>query len=77
MNIKSIFKGLRSFLILWSSQTVSALGTAMTEFALTIWVYEQNESEVYDKGSNKPTPDTQRAVANVNDKTMNYNKTKN
>ena len=44
MNIKSIFKGLRSFLILWSSQTVSALGTAMTEFALTIWVYEQNES---------------------------------
>ena len=44
MNIKSIFKGLRSFLILWSSQTVSALGTAMTEFALTIWVYEQNGS---------------------------------
>lgn len=44
MNIKSIFKGLRSFLILWSSQTVSALGTAMTEFALTIWVYEQNKS---------------------------------
>ena len=37
----------------------------------------QNESEVYDKGSNKPTTDTQRAVANVNDKTMNYNKTKN
>ena len=44
MNIKSIFKGLRSFFVLWSSQTVSALGTAMTEFALTIWVYEQNGS---------------------------------
>ena len=44
MNIKSIFKGLRSFLILWSSQTVSSLGTAMTEFALIIWVYGQNGS---------------------------------
>ena len=44
MNNKSIFKGLKNFLILWSSQTVSALGTAMTEFALTIWVYEQNKS---------------------------------
>ena len=44
MNIKSIFKGLRSFLILWSSQTVSSLGTAMTEFALIIWVYGKEES---------------------------------
>ena len=41
MNKKSIFKELRSFLILWSSQTVSSLGTAMTEFALIIWVYGQ------------------------------------
>lgn len=41
MNKKSIFKGLQNFLILWSSQTVSALGTAMTEFALIIWVYGQ------------------------------------
>ena len=39
MNKKSIFKGLRSFLILWSSQSVSSLGTAMTEFALIIWIY--------------------------------------
>ncbi len=30
---------LRSFLLLWGSQTVSALGTAMTEYALVIWVY--------------------------------------
>ena len=43
MNKKSIFKGLKSFLILWSSQTVSSLGTAMTNFALVIWVYGQNE----------------------------------
>ena len=32
-------KDLRSFLILWSSQTVSQLGTAMTDYALIIWVY--------------------------------------
>lgn len=34
-------KELRSFLLLWSSQTVSELGTAMTSYALTIWIYEQ------------------------------------
>ena len=44
MNKKSIFKGLQSFLILWSSQTVSSLGTAMTNFALIIWVYGQKEN---------------------------------
>jgi len=37
----------------------------------------QNESEVYDKGSNKPVTDTERAESNINEKTMNYNKTKN
>ena len=41
MNMKSIFKELQSYLILWSSQTVSSLGTAMTEFALIIWIYGQ------------------------------------
>ena len=44
MNNKSIFKGLKNFLILWSSQTVSSLGTAMTEFALIIWVYGKEGS---------------------------------
>ena len=44
MNKKSLFAGLRSFLILWSSQAVSELGTAMTNFALIIWVYGQKES---------------------------------
>ena len=34
-------KDLKTFLILWFSQTVSELGTAMTDFALVIWVYEQ------------------------------------
>ncbi len=37
----SFVKELRSFLLLWSSQTVSELGTAMTNYALTIWVYGQ------------------------------------
>lgn len=36
-----IFRGLKSFLLLWSSQTVSALGTAMTSYALIIWTYTQ------------------------------------
>ena len=34
-------KELRNFLLLWSSQTVSELGTAMTNYALIIWVYGQ------------------------------------
>lgn len=37
----SFLKELRSFLLLWSSQTVSELGTAMTNYALIIWVYGQ------------------------------------
>ena len=44
MNKKSFLKELRSFFVLWSSQTVSSLGTAMTEFALIIWVYGQTET---------------------------------
>ena len=35
------FAELRSFLILWSSQTVSELGTAMTNYALIVWMYGQ------------------------------------
>lgn len=34
-------KELRDFLFLWSSQAVSSLGTAMTEYALIIWTYGQ------------------------------------
>jgi MFS family permease len=41
MKKNMIFAGLRDFLILWGSQTISSLGTAMTNFALVIWVYEQ------------------------------------
>ena len=31
---------MRPFLILWSSQAISTLGSAMTSFALIIWVYD-------------------------------------
>lgn len=37
----SILSDLRDFLILWGSQFVSALGTAMTNFACIVWVYGQ------------------------------------
>lgn len=39
--MKNMFSGLRDFFILWSSQSVSSLGTAMTNFALIVWVYDQ------------------------------------
>ena len=35
------FRQLHSFLLLWGSQTVSQLGTAMTDYAVIIWVYSQ------------------------------------
>lgn len=41
MKILSFIKELRSFLLLWSSQTVSGLGTAITNYALIIWTYGQ------------------------------------
>ncbi len=38
------FKELKTFLILWSTQSLSQLGSAMTNFALTIWLYEETGS---------------------------------
>ncbi len=35
--------GMRSFVIIWIGQVVSILGSAMTGFAVTIWVYEGTE----------------------------------
>ncbi len=39
-----ILRELRSFLLLWSTQSLSALGSAMTSFALIIWSYQQQGS---------------------------------
>ena len=38
---KNSLKQLHSFLLLWGSQTVSQLGTAMTDYAVIIWVYSR------------------------------------
>ena len=38
---KHSFKQLKSFLLLWGSQTVSQLGTAMTDYTVIIWVYSR------------------------------------
>ncbi|WP_412531118.1 MFS transporter [Lawsonibacter sp. OA9] len=43
-NFKATFQELKSFLLLWSTQSLSTLGSSMTNFALVIWSYQ-------DKGS--------------------------
>ena len=35
---------LKDFYILWSTQSLSQLGSAMTSFALTLWLYEKTGS---------------------------------
>lgn len=37
-------KELKNFLILWSGQSLSTLGSSMTNYALLIWVYQQKNS---------------------------------
>ena len=41
---RKAIQDLRMFLILWSTQSLSSLGSAMTSFALVIWSYQQNGS---------------------------------
>lgn len=42
--MKNLIKDLKTFLILWSTQALSQLGSAMTSFALTLWLYEKTGS---------------------------------
>lgn len=42
--MKNRIKDLKTFLILWSTQSLSQLGSAMTSFALTLWLYEKTGS---------------------------------
>lgn len=42
--ILKLFSDLRVFLVLWLTQSFSALGSAMTSFALVIWSYQQEGS---------------------------------
>ena len=39
--IKARYRGLGPFFVLWSTQSLSALGSAMTSFALVVWSYQQ------------------------------------
>jgi len=42
--MKSSIYRLKTFLILWSSQALSALGSEMTAYALRLWLYEETGS---------------------------------
>ena len=42
--MKYIIKELKTFFILWSTQSLSHLGSSMTSFALTLWLYEKTGS---------------------------------
>ena len=42
--MKNTFQKLKPFLTLWSTQSLSALGSSMTSFALVIWSYGQTGS---------------------------------
>ena len=43
---KTEFYELKVFLILWSSQSISQLGSSITAFALTLWLYEKTGSSL-------------------------------
>lgn len=42
--MKNTINELKTFLILWSTQSLSGLGSAMTNFALTLWLYRETGS---------------------------------
>ena len=43
-SFKQTFSELKQFIILWLTQSLSALGSAMTNFALVIWLYNRTGS---------------------------------
>lgn len=42
--MKKTYRELKTFLVLWSTQSLSQLGSEMTYFALTLWLYEKTGS---------------------------------
>lgn len=44
MKKENKINGMRPFLILWFSQSISTLGSSMTSFALILWVYGQDRT---------------------------------
>lgn len=43
-NLINLIKELKIFILLWSTQALSQLGSTMTNFALTLWLYEKTGS---------------------------------
>lgn len=43
---KNEISELKDFLILWSTQSISQLGSSITGFALTLWLYERTGSSL-------------------------------
>ena len=43
-NWKTTAREMRDYLILWATQALSALGSAMTNFALILWSYRETGS---------------------------------
>lgn len=48
--MKQIIKDLKTFILLWSTQSLSQLGSSMTSFALSIWIYEKTGSALQSAG---------------------------
>lgn len=42
--MKSKYKELKPYLLLWSTQSLSTLGSGMTGYALVLWAYLQSGS---------------------------------
>lgn len=42
--MKKEYQALKPWLLLWSTQSLSALGSAMTQFALVVWLYQKSGS---------------------------------
>ena len=42
--MKQSIKELKTFFVLWSTQSLSQLGSAMTSFALALWLYGETGS---------------------------------
>jgi MFS family permease len=43
-HLKSIPPGMRTYVLVWLGQLVSMVGSAMTDFAVAVWVYQQTRS---------------------------------
>ena len=44
MTTRSTPRGMRTFLVIWSGQLVSTIGSGLTGFALGVWIYQETGS---------------------------------